>query len=225
LDPAAAAAAQMHNALVRLGLSPVAAQEFINNGIISIAKLRVLAQEDLDRLIKQIHRDNQGAGLFIPFMSQQYVHAIRFWANRMHILGAPYDAALVNQEMAEQWSEVMKQESEAAKAPTDLLKLPEPFKKDTKWRAWKESITTYLNSKIGQASIPLAYIIREHEEPIPNLIYATVHDQLVSCAILRGTEYNRNNGVVYDLLQSLTLNGPAWAWINGFQHSRDGRRA
>jgi hypothetical protein len=139
MDPAAVAAAQMHRALVRLGLSPIAAHEFINNGIISTAKLRVLAQDDLDRLIKQIHRDNQGAGLFIPFMSQQYVHAVRFWTNRMHILGAPYDAELINLEMAEQWSEIMKQEAEAAKTPTDLLKLPEPFKRDTKWVRGKKA--------------------------------------------------------------------------------------
>jgi len=46
--------------------------------------------------------------------------------------------------------------------------------------------------------------------------YATVHDQLVNQAILRGAEYNANNGAVYDLLQSLTLNRPAWSWINSF---------
>jgi hypothetical protein len=215
----------MQEALVRLGLSNIATFKFINNGVINTAKLCVLSQDDLDRLIKQIQRDNQGAGLFIPFMSQQYIHAVRFWANRMYILGAPHGADLVNEKMADQWSEIMKEEAEAAKAPTDLLKLPEPFKKDAKWCAWKESITTYLNSKTGQASIPLAYIIREHDDPIPNLIYATVHGQLVSCAILHGTKYNRNNGIVYDLLQSLMLNGPAWAWINGYQSSRDGRRA
>jgi len=31
--------------------------------------------------------------------------------------------------------------------------------------------------------------------------------------------------IVYDLLQSLTLNGPAWSWINSFQRTRDGRNA
>jgi len=37
--------------------------------------------------------------------------------------------------------------------------------------------------------------------------------------------YNTNNGVVFDLLQLLTLNGPAWTWINAFQVSRDGCNA
>jgi hypothetical protein len=82
-----------------------------------------------------------------------------------------------------------------------------------------------LHSKIGQSSIPLAYIIREKDVPSQGAIYNTVHDQLVNKAILYGAEYNTNNGVVYDLLQSLTLNGPAWSWISGYQETRDGRGA
>jgi hypothetical protein len=61
--------------------------------------------------------------------------------------------------------------------------------------------------------------------PAPNAIYPTVHDQLVNATILRVAEYNTNNGVVYDLLQSLALNGPAWPWVDAYQHNRDGRGA
>jgi hypothetical protein len=71
----------------------------------------------------------------------------------------------------------------------------------------------------------LSYIIRENDVPQVHLTYVTVHEQLVNCAILHGSEYNTNNGMVYDLLQSLTLNGPAWTWINAFQSARDGRSA
>ncbi len=59
----------MYQALIRLGLSPIAAQEFINNGIISADELWSLDSEDLNRLIKQIHRDNMN-GLFIPYKAQ-----------------------------------------------------------------------------------------------------------------------------------------------------------
>ncbi len=210
---------------MRLGFSLLAAREFTGNGISNLNRLRTLTEEALDRLIKQIHRDNQGAGLFIPFASQQHVHAIRFWANRMHIIGSPFSIEDVNEPLAEMWGESMKIEREASQAPADLIKVPEPFKKETKWRTWKESVLTYLNSKQGQASIPLSYIIREKDIPERNVIYQTVHDQLVNKAILYGPEYNRNNGIVYDLLQSLTLNGPAWSWISGFQGNRDGRGA
>jgi hypothetical protein len=42
---------------------------------------------------------------------------------------------------------------------------------------------------------------------------------------LNSPEYHINNGLVYDLLQSLTLNGPVWVWINMYQKNRDGRNA
>jgi hypothetical protein len=86
-------------------------------------------------------------------------------------------------------------------------------------------VTTYLHSKIGQGSIPLAYIIREHDFVPPDAMYMTTHEQLVNHAILVGPKFNTNNGIVFDLLQSLTLNGPAWSWISAYQRSHDGRAA
>jgi hypothetical protein len=127
--------AQIRAALVRLGLSDVAAAEFTDNGITNIHRWRALMEDALDRLIKQLSRDNNGgAGLVIPFISQQYLHAVRFWANRMYILGTPYDVALVTGPLAEAWNETRKAEAKAAEAPDDLVKKPEMFKKDTKWR-------------------------------------------------------------------------------------------
>ncbi len=212
--------------LIRLGLSELSANEFLNNGITSLNKLRCLTTDALDMLIKQIHRDNQGQGLFIPFFSQQYIRAIRFWTGRMHILGLPYKLTDVTEGLAETWNEKTKIELEAAKAPSELVKMPKTFKKkDSKWRTWKESVMTYLHLKTGQASLPLAYIIREYDHPLPIDHYATTHDQLVAGAILHGPEHNTNNSMVFDLLQSLTLAGPAWAWINHYKRVRDGRNA
>jgi hypothetical protein len=113
----------MREALMRLGLSAVAATEFTANGITTVNRLRGLTEDALDRLIKQLTRDNHGgAGLVIPFVSQQYLHAIRFWANRMYILGAPSDVGLINEALAEAWHEMRKVEAEAAEAPDDLVK-------------------------------------------------------------------------------------------------------
>ena len=217
----------MRRAFMRLGLAPIAAQEFINNGIVSPDDLRVMTSEHLFRLIKQIHRDNMN-GIFIPYRSQQYIEAILSWANRQHITGRPYTAQHITRDLATQWIERMKEElveKEAKASAIAMVKTPDPFKKDTKWRSWKESVITYLNAQIGQANLPLSYIIREHEEPDLQAIFTTTHDELVNCAILHGTEFNTNNGRVYDFLQSLALNGPAWPWIYAFQRTRDGRGA
>ena len=173
--------------------------------------------------MKIIHWDNIN-GLFIPFGAQQAIHAIQFWANHMYILGRPYDANLVTAELAAEWDEKRRIEAEAPKA-SDIVKAPEVFKKETNWKSWKERLHTYLNSQIGQASIPLSYIIRNDDLPMEGQVYATTHEELVTCAILFGPEFNINNGTVYDFLQSLTLNGPAWSWINTYQRARNGRAA
>jgi hypothetical protein len=162
----------MHGALQRIGLSAIASTEFINNGIISTNHLCLLGKEDLERLVKQIHRDNAAAGgarIFIPFIAQTYLHAIQFWANRMYILGQEFDETLIDRDMAQAWTTVMREESEASNVSTDIVKTPDHFKKDTKWRTWKESINNYLHSKTGQASLPLAYIIRPNNIPTPGL--------------------------------------------------------
>jgi hypothetical protein len=212
-------------ALIRLGLTDVSAREFTNNGITSLDRLCMLTPEALTQLIKQVHWDNQGVGLFIPFFSQQYIHAIYFWANRMYILGLPYRIEDVNEALANIWNEALKSENESRNLPSDIIKSLNPFKKETKWCSWKENVITYLNSKRGQGGIPLSYVIHENDVPKIQLTYLMVHEQLISCAILTGTEFNTNNGMVFDLLQSLTLNGPAWTWINAFQITWDGQNA
>jgi hypothetical protein len=75
-------------------------------------------------------------------VTQKYLQAIRFWANKMYIIGSPYDVNDINKPLAEMWVESMKVEKEEAIVVGGMVKLPEAFKKDTKWRQWKESLTT-----------------------------------------------------------------------------------
>jgi hypothetical protein len=96
----------------------------------------------------------------------------------------PYDVNQIDEPLAEMWTESMKAKKEADDIPDGLVKKPEAFKKDTKWKLWKESVVTYLHSRTGQASIPLAYIVRDRDIPVPGTVYATVHDRLVNQAIL-----------------------------------------
>jgi hypothetical protein len=167
-------------------------------------------------------------GIFIPYKSQQYVEAIMHWINQQHIIGASYHPDLITCPSAIEWIRKMKEErveKEARATISSIVKAPESFKCDTKWCPWKESVITYLNTQIGQANLPLSYIIREDDYPAHDAIATTTHEKLVQCAILYGTEFHANNGKVYAFLQSLTLNGPAWSWIYAFQHTRNGRGA
>jgi hypothetical protein len=111
----------MEDALIRLGLSEAFAREFTNKGIISLDRLHVLTSKALNQLIKQIHQDNQGVGLFILFFSQQYVHAVCFWTNRMYILGLPYFIHQVTEQLAYTWNEAYKAEKKSGTFPQTLL--------------------------------------------------------------------------------------------------------
>jgi hypothetical protein len=84
-------------ALIKLGFSELAAQEFTDNGITALNRPRTLSSDALDMLIKQIHRDNQGQGLFISFNAQQHIRAIRFWTNRRHIIGQDYTLDMLDE--------------------------------------------------------------------------------------------------------------------------------
>jgi hypothetical protein len=52
-----------------------------------------------------------------------------------------------------------KEEKDVTKATADLIKVPEEFKKDTKWHPWKERLQTYLNAQLRQAQITLAFYL------------------------------------------------------------------
>jgi hypothetical protein len=99
----------LKDAFVRLGLSDIAAREFMENGVTDVHRLRSLDEKALTRLIKTITKDRDGgAGMFIPFMAQEYIHAMLFWTHRQYSLALPFDAELFNLADAEYWMQKMR---------------------------------------------------------------------------------------------------------------------
>ena len=175
-------------AFIRLGLTDVAAREFMENGVTDVHQLRSLSSEALARLIKLIQRDRDGgAGLIIPFMSQEYIQAMLFWTHRQYSLGLPYDAEAFNREDAVYWMEKMREKKEADDAAEDLIKAPEIFKKDTDWQVWSENFITYARSKKGvNNAAPLAYILRDHMVPTVDMIFTNDTDEKIGRTMLAG---------------------------------------
>jgi hypothetical protein len=200
----------LKDAFVRLGLTDVAAREFMENGVTDVHQLRSLSTEVLARLIKLIQRDRDGgAGLIIPFMSQEYIQAMLFWTHRQHSLGLPYDAETFHRPDAVYWMEKKCVQEEAADAAKDLIRAPETFKKDTDWHVWSEALLTYVRSKQGKNNMaPLAYILREQTIPTPKMAFTNDVDEKIGRTMLAGPQYAADNATVYDLLKSLAGNGP-----------------
>ena len=183
---------ELKDALVRLGLTDVAAREFMENGVTDVHRLRSLDEKALTRLIKTITKDRDGgAGLVIPFMAQEYTHAMLFWAHRQFALGLPFDAALFHLADAEYWMQKMREQEDAGDATRDLIKTPEIFKKDTKWLIWSESLITYLRSQKGvNNAAPLAYFLHDHDVPTPDMFFYTDTDEKIGRTILAGPQFN-----------------------------------
>jgi hypothetical protein len=106
-----------------------------------------------------------------------------------------------------------------------VVKPPSKYKKDTKWKNFKEGAIAYLNAIKGKYDIPLAYVIREDEQPVSNQIFQSEHHRLIAVIPLQGIEFEEDNGRVFDLLKSWTINGHAWTWVRSFNSTRNGRQA
>lgn len=217
----------LKDAFIRLGLTDVAAREFMENGVTDMERFRSLDAKALTRLIKTITKDRDGgAGLIIPFMAQEYIQAMLFWTHRQVALGLPYPAEAFNIPDAAFWMQKIREKDDADEAAKDLIKAPEIFKKDTDWNVWSECLITYLRSQKGMNnSAPLAYVIRDHDFATPDMIFFNDIDEKIGRTILAGPQFNVDNATVYDLLKSLAGSGPLQPFIRPFEIVRNGRGA
>ncbi len=216
----------MHRALVHLELSPIAAQEFVMNCITSMGDLRTLDAED-NCLIKQIPHNGMN-GLSFPYKAQQCIYAIRYLTNHQYILGHNYNATSITWQLAVDWIQCMKDEKEVedvTKTTADLIKAPEAFKKKHQVVSLERKCADIFECTARASANTVDLYHHENDEPALDVEFTTVHEELVHRTILFGKEFNAYNGKVYDFLQSLTLNGPAWPWINAHQRARNGRGA
>jgi hypothetical protein len=115
-------------------------------------------EESLASLIKLIQRDcDGGAGLIMPFLSQEYIQAMLFWTHCQPSLGLPYDAEMFNRPDAIYSMESRRGQEEADDAAKNLIKAPKIFKKDSDWHLWSKNLLTYSRSKQGKNNTaPLA---------------------------------------------------------------------
>jgi hypothetical protein len=210
----------LHQALVRIGFTNLAANEIVDQGLQDASALFLLTENDVKQMCK-IVRDG---GVVIPFMAQQRLQAFRFWANKRSRLGETVDADMFTLAVAKLYGQKMI--AEGAEKETEVeVKAPDKFTASSKWFVFKEGFETYLTSQHGRGNIPLSYVIRPLDVFDPNEIFETDHERIIKSVPLIGPDYVEDNGMVYDLLKGLMLAGPAWPWMQQYDRKRDGRGA
>ena len=58
---------------------------------------------------------------------------------------------------------------------------PGLLENERKWKEWETRFQNYLSTLIGVNGIPLSYVTRENEIPIPGAIYSNFMDETVAC--------------------------------------------
>jgi hypothetical protein len=77
--------------------------------------------------------------------------------------------------------------------PATQVKPLTEYKTGSKWKPFKEGAIAYFNSVKGFHNIPLAYVIRDQENPDLNAAYQTEHHRLISITPLVGIEFEEDN--------------------------------
>jgi hypothetical protein len=215
-----AAPAAFQVALTRLGFNQESVDALVANGLTTTEDLCSLEEKDVEQVLKII-RTGPPAWV-VPFLAQKRLITFCFWAKRHSRLGEPIAANLFTPQALETYTTMM---TLTSKEDDTGIKSPGEFKKDTKWKTFKEGLITYLNGLKGKHNIPLAYVIREDEVPQVNQAFQTEHHRLIAITPLLGVEYDEDNGRVFDILKSLLVNGPAWTWMRAYNNTRNGHQA
>lgn len=207
-------------ALTRLGFNAQSIAGLNANGVQSVEDLINLTDKDTAQILKIVRAGPPP--IIVPYLAQKRLDIFCFWATRRNRLNEPLNPVLFDQVATNTYGSMMALSTQEENL---VVKPPGEFKKDTKWKNFKEGAIAYLNAVRGKHDIPLAYVIREQDIPVPNQVYQSEHHRLISITPLQGIEFEDDNGRVFDLLKSWTINGHAWTWMRAFNSTRNGRSA
>jgi hypothetical protein len=141
-------------ALQRISFTAPSIAALNANGLQGIRDLINLTQKDLEQIVKIIRT---GPPLIVVlYLAQKCLNIFCFWATRRNRLDEALDPGLFNQVTMELYGLMM---ALSEKEEEIVVKPPTEFKKDTKWKSFKEGAIAYLNGVKGKYDIPLAYII------------------------------------------------------------------
>jgi hypothetical protein len=229
VDPALAVAQQLlhfREALGRIGFDPDAQDALNQHGFNSMYNLLIYSKDQIKRVCTVL-RERPVNPLNISLEQEQFLTAMRFWVKTRVRTNRTIDPQLFTRDVAV--SEAIKMVNQAEEATADKesdVKLPEKFKLTSKWIVFAESLDTYLNRLKGQGRVPLNYVIRTVETPEPGTVFNTEQELMIATAPLEGDQFDIDNERVFGVIKQLTLEGPAWAYINeNLNRIKDGRGA
>jgi hypothetical protein len=222
LDPLAGFRA----ALARIGFS-IPAQDALNsNGFNAMFNLMIYSKDQIKHVCIIIREDPVNP-IPISLEQEQLLTAMRHWVKTRVRTNRDIDPELFTRDVA--ISEAIKMVNvtkEVISEKESDVKMPEKFKLTSKWIVFSETVDTYLKRLCGQGRIPLNYVIRTIDIPVPGTQYETEQELAIATAPLVGDQFDLDNKRVYGIIKQLILKGPAWAYItSNIDRTKNGRAA
>ena len=106
--------------------------------------------------------------------------------------------------------------------------LPDKFTNVDNIRVCLENLDDYLRRKRGISGVPLAAYTREDvnlplDSEDPGFGTPSILKEMIRCAPHTGATYYADNEAVWDAVQHVAHEGPAWGWVQSFARQRNGR--
>jgi hypothetical protein len=101
---------------------------------------------------------------------------------------------------------------------------PGKFKDERKWPEWSMAFVNYLSVIPGINGIPLAYVVRDDEEPDEEEEYVNFNERMITRAPHTGQYYLADSRRVHNLLTGFLHGELTENWIRPIARHQDGRR-
>ena len=203
-----------------------AARAVLAQGFLLPTDFLKVKDADIDRLCLHINKNVDNAT--IPYLGIAYLKTYRYWAVLSKRIGASSAPAAYTPEERTFVEELREERAAWLAVHPKEPDLPVGLKDLARWRTFWERTDSYLSVIHGAAEISLNYVYRPTEAVTAEtraVVYPRSSDLYYNCTLLSGAHYVADNARVFEVLKTLTMDGPGWTFIRTFNRTKDGRGA
>ena len=207
-------------ALRLCGCSVEQTNALVGEGFTNMADFLVIQAKDVAGMCTNLARIpiNRG-GSKIGTVIMKKIEALVMWCHDREREGQELDASAFDRNALAGYVK-RSQLDDAGDQPS-----PEPPKefKVLKWVTWIRKFETYLWQITGKNEVPLVYVVRKEREP--DLPFNSEEERRVYAVNQMGDAFRSDNARVWNELQAIMADTPAWTWISKYEGRKDGRAA
>ena len=198
----------------------------------TLREFSTYSYKDISAMVKDGVTYGINRKLKFPLTRQKYLKQVIDWAKDRQRINEPISlvaAAITTQaqflsaiKLAHERKEIREKEKDAHDAQ---LKAASPGKlKDEKiWEDWLTGLQTTLTLMRGVTDVPLIYVIRDDETPVPGMTYESFDEECIAKSPLSGPAFDADARSVHLVIKPLVVGENAEQWIQSGFKKKNGR--